>query len=181
MCEATGYDIIVGPTSSKTFGGLITCTCPQRCPVLFPVSRNHRPPGHGSSFMFISFIGPCGSSSVSNTMSAGAAMKVSLTTFNVLISVSPAIAFLLRFGFIPRRGATRFRIAPGFACRALPGFLFRNLLDTVEMIGPEFLERPNPVMHRLEFLRVQRIQPPLPGLGNRNQPHLPKHPQMLGN
>ena len=43
----------IGPLSSSSTGGLITCTCPQRWPMPLPRSRNHRPPGHCSRIICI--------------------------------------------------------------------------------------------------------------------------------
>ena len=37
-----------GPQISSSVGFLIACTTPQKCPLLSPRSRNHRPPGHAS-------------------------------------------------------------------------------------------------------------------------------------
>src|SRR5450756_826381 len=44
-----GYDMNIGPLSSNRVGGLMTCTNPHRCPIPYPRSRYHRPPGFGSS------------------------------------------------------------------------------------------------------------------------------------
>ena len=47
----------MGPLSSSSTGGLITCTCPHRWPMPLPRSRNQRPPGHCSSVICID--SPC--------------------------------------------------------------------------------------------------------------------------
>src|SRR5262249_30234999 len=84
MWLIAGYDIAIGPQISRSVGGLITCTCPHRCPALLPRSRNQRPPGHGSIFresnlpLGICPSGPSSSSTASKVTSRGAAILISL-------------------------------------------------------------------------------------------------------
>ena len=73
-----------------------------------------------------------------------------------------------------------------FRCSAIVrgklfGFLFGGCLDAVQVVAPEALEILNPVVHGFELLRVQPIQPALPGLVNGNHAHFPQHPQVFGN
>src|SRR5258705_4664005 len=68
-------------------GGLMTCTWPQRWPVLLPRSRNQRPPGQASSLKGkglpsgIWLSGPSCSRMDSKAMSMGASMKISFWIF----------------------------------------------------------------------------------------------------
>ena len=88
ILETAGVDMNSGPLISSSDGGLIACTTPQKCPALFPRSRNQRPPGQASSFIGIGFSGvefkgPICSRIVSKTMPIGAAISSSFTISNV--------------------------------------------------------------------------------------------------
>ena len=61
------------------------------------------------------------------------------------------------------------------------GFLFGNLFDAVELVGPESLEVLNPVVHGFELLGVKPIETALPGLLNFDDADFSKHPEVLGN
>src|SRR5882762_7134814 len=69
-------------------GGLMTCTWPQRWPVLLPRSRNQRPPGQASILKGkglpsgISLSGPSWARTDSKAMSMGASMKISFWIFS---------------------------------------------------------------------------------------------------
>ena len=76
--ETTGEDMNSGPVISSSVGRLIACTCPQRCPLSSPRSRNQRPPGHASIAIGngcpsgVSLRRPICSSSASNVASSEA-------------------------------------------------------------------------------------------------------------
>src|SRR6185312_15896237 len=141
---AAGYDIISGPQISSSVGGLITCTWPQRCPELFPVSRNHRPPGHGSSLngnglpSGIWLSGPSCSSIASKAISIGAAISSSRRISNVSTDACSVTMVLLLLPLL--RG-----LFAQFTC-----FSLGSLLDAVELMIPKIFEGFYPVVHHLE-------------------------------
>ena len=54
------------------------------------------------------------------------------------------------------------------------------LLDAVELVIPERLEGPDPVVDCLEAIGVQFVQPLLARAAHADKAHLPQHPQVLG-
>src|SRR5262252_1047006 len=89
-----------GPVISSSVGCLIACTCPHKCPLLSPRSRNHLPPGHGSIFIGIfpcsdSFSGPICSSSASNVVCKDAFTCISCVMFRVKLSIPGIVELAL--------------------------------------------------------------------------------------
>ena len=113
----------IGPHSSRSVGGLMTCTCPQRWPALLPRSRYHRPPGHCSITMGnglpsgICPPGPISSSIASNAISIGAAISISLVMLMVWISCSTSLIDML---IPPQRNCPALRIALSPCARRAP-------------------------------------------------------------
>ena len=151
------------------------CTCPHRWPVLFPRSRNQRPPGHGSIFIGIGVpfpalrcMAPICSMIVSNTISIGAAIFSSLYHFECLNN--------LLFGKAARHNY--FSLSEcRFLCQTGDHLAFGPLLDPVEVVSPEALILLHPVVYRLQLLGIQPVKTSCPRLVTDTIPTLRSTPR----
>src|SRR5262245_19337447 len=140
MFETTGYDMKSGPQISSSVGRLIACTCPQRWPFLPPRSRNHRPPGHGSSVIGnglpsgFSFNRPRLAIRESNVGSSAALTRTSSVVVRVRLSSVVA------------------------ASTSSPLLAFRVSFNTVQLAAPVLLECARPVVDRFQRLRVRAVE-----------------------
>src|SRR5205807_9194715 len=148
---ATGYDMKRGPATSSSVGFLIACTTPQKWPLPSPRSRNHRPPGQGSSFMGrgvpsgVSLYGPSCSSNAVNVVSSDARTRISWFTDNDKLSIPGTV----RVMFSPLRVLTGIRIAVRLG--------FGALFDAVQLMAPKTLEGAGPLVERTDGFRVGAI------------------------
>src|SRR5260370_3766862 len=161
-----GYDMKSGAQISSSVGGLIACTLRQKCPAPLPRSRYHRPPGHASSFIGIrptpgaSFSGPLCSSMVSTTTSIGAAIAASFKISSACSVCSVIVAAMLPPDSIPL-------------------LLLGPLLDAPELMGPVTFIGLHPIVHGLQLLRVEPVQPLLTTFCDGHNADLAQHAEML--
>src|SRR5262249_38890722 len=172
-----GYDMGIGPHSSRSVGGLITCTCPQRCPELLPRSRYQRPPGQGSIFIGnglppgICPSAPSSSRTASKVSSIGAAISISLriskasTDWRSLVSV---VMMLLSWDWEA--------LISGLLSRSSLG----AFLNSVELMAPELFEGFHPVMHGFQLPGFEVVQALLALLRHRDDADLAQHAEVLG-
>src|SRR6516165_5607343 len=165
-----------GPQISRSVGGLMTCTWPQRWPELLPRSRYQRPPGHGSIFI-------------------GTACRRASALPGPARPARPR----RRFRSAPRSPSpcgsreNRLTAVPcPFSCSSFPGFggcrridLFTRpalgaLLDAVQLLAPELFKGLDPVVHSFQLLRLEAVDTLLAVLEHRHQADLAQHAEVLG-
>src|SRR3954468_16128389 len=158
-----------GPLISSSAGCLIACTTPQKCPLLLPRSRNHRPPGHGSSVMRIgrpsglTLRGPICSSSAANVFSSDARTGISWLIFSVKFSMAGSTATIL----------------PPLKCMRRTLVALGAFLDSIELIAPVAFEESGPFMERPERRGVRSIQDLPPVAAGADDADVPQHSQVL--
>src|SRR5271165_4017439 len=142
-----------GPLISSRVGRLMACTFPQKCPLLSPRSRYHRPPGQGSIFSGmgipsgVSFPGPICSSNEANVVSRFARTSISLVMFNVRLSIPAAVEIIFPslLGFLLLRVR---ELALGFGA----------LLHPVQLMLPEPFEGFRPLVKRPDSFSIGAIK-----------------------
>ena len=108
------------------------------------------------------------SSIASNAISIGAAISISLLMLNGRDSCSTSLIDML--------------IPPPWNCPA-PWIALRLALgafDAIELVIPEGLKSPDPVVNNLEAIGVQFVKPLLPRTAHADKPHLSQDPKVLG-
>src|SRR5437764_8974074 len=147
-----------GPESSMSFGGLMTCTCPQKWPVLLPRSRNQRPPGQASILKGkglpsgISLSGPSWARTHSKAISMGASMKISFWIF--IEEISPPICTSGDSVVMRLMGILL------FLCffYSFAGFSFGTFFNAIELVNPEFFVHFGPVVNGFKALAVNAVK-----------------------
>src|SRR5215472_2029215 len=173
MLLATGEDMKSGPASSSKVGFLMACTRPQKWPLPFPRSRNQRPPGQDSSFMGkgvpsgVSLYGPSCSSSAVNVRSRDARTRISSFTDSNKLSIPGRV----RVMFVSFVNSIGFQAAVLVSLGAL--------LDAAQLMTPETLKGPRPLVERPDGVRVGAIEHAAPLAAYLDQADFAKHAKVL--
>src|SRR6185295_3454846 len=164
-----------GPVISSSVGRLMAWTLPQKWPLLSPRSRNHLPPGQGSSFIGIalpsgvSFADPICSSNAAKVVSRLAGTSISWGMFSIKLSIPAPVAII-----VPPSFDLRSHFIRGFASSLGP------LLNSVQLVLPETFERLGPVIKGTDGIRVGSVKHAPPVASHLHQADIPQDPQVFG-